>query len=418
MGVTLPSLLDFIEATGPTIFTRPEALVNDAAKHTYSFWRFLRGKPMSKVLQGGSEIRDDIMLSEPQTYAEYQTGDVFTYPTSQLLTRWKIDWRFCKDHMAWHDQEVLLNQGSGMSAGAVFQQYKDFWEKLQRGMWTSVYNGMERMLWAVPDKTKMEASDGKTPYSLPCFINEQTDTLFNKQTTAGPGGAWTTVEQIDPTATGKLNWRNQMVGYTDVGIFVPTGGPVTTASRTLIEALDDAIEDVKFIPPNGTKEQYFEDGELDSQVLFTTKKGKNEVRRLQRRDNDEYVSGKADAYNPRPKHAGFDLVRVEQLESTALYKNATTGLVTEGDTNAAGRGPRIYVVNGNYIMACFHALRYFHMTDTLTPYDQPFSHAKVVDIWTNNVCRSRMRQAIVTPGSVAGAYPAQILTAAQVYGAY
>lgn len=424
MGVTLPSLLDFIESAGPTLYSDPTQIINDAALHTYSFWRLLLGRPMSEVLQGGSEIRDDLMLTTSNTFSDYQIGDVFSYVRSDILTRWKIDWRFNKAYMIWHDQEVVLNGGQGqMTEDAMFQQYKVFWDKLQRQLWTDVYNGLEAQMWAVPDKTKQEAPDGKTPYSLPCFICEETNTLPHSQTTAGPGGAWTTVENIDPTAVGKTKWRNQINGYAATHPLTATtpGNLGTTAppARTMINALDDAIEDVKFIPPNGTKTQYFESAELNNQCLFTTKFGKNELIRLMRQDQDSYVSkDRQDAHYGFPKYAGFDIVRVEALETTALYKNATTGLVTEGDTNAAGRGPRIYVTNGNYIRGTFHKDKFFEMTDVLTNPSQPFTHVKVLDLYTNNACRSRARHSIVTPGSVAGAWPNQTLTPAQVYPAY
>lgn len=417
MGVSLPSLLDFIEATGPTILTDPKNLVNDAARQTYTFWRFLKGKPLSEVLQGGSEIRDDLMLSDSGTFSAYQTGDVFSYPTSQILTRWKVNWRFSKDHMAWHDQEVLLNSHAGMSESAVFQQYKDFWDKLQRNMWSSVYRGLDDQLFAVPDNAGMEADDGKIPYGLFAFINDHPNTLF----TLGPSGSFTTVEKIDPTASGKQRWRNQVFGYERDNAWIPNADPGVNAvtPRTIIEALDDAMEDVRFIPPEGAKQQYFESGLLDAQLFITSKKGKNEIVRLGRRTSDAFLSMRDDTHVPNPRYAGYDILRSVPMDTGAYYRNAAgTALVTEGDTNAAGRGPRVLVVNGNYIKGVFHSLRYFHMTDVLTPYDQPFSHSKVVDIWHNTVCRSRMRQAIVTPGTVAGVFPSQVLTPTLVYPAF
>src|SRR6185436_2631437 len=106
------SFPDWAEATGPLVLTGPEKFVNAAALQNYSWAYFMRGKPLSETVQGGSEIRDDLMLDEANTFGFYQPNDPQAPTMPQVLTRWSGPWRFAVDSYSWTEEEETLNAGS------------------------------------------------------------------------------------------------------------------------------------------------------------------------------------------------------------------------------------------------------------------------------------------------------------------
>lgn len=431
MGAPLVSFVDFQESTGPAVLTPPDDLINDAVFNTYSFWRLLVGKPFKEIVTAGSEIRDHLMLDVPNTFAHYSTNDVFKYASKNSLTRWSGPWRFSRDYMRWTDQEVGLNDPEGMTEDAIYQQYVDFQDKLERELWTSMYNGLESSMWIPPDRLTMEAQDGNVPYSIPAGCNEGPNRLFNHLTYTDPisglavagTGQWTTHQTVDPTMPGKAKWKNMLAGYNSiidpkaVNLAAATGAK----GRSLNAALDDAYVRSGFQPPRTRHQKYFEPASQAAQkVIFTSPKGITETFSLQRSANDRWAKfPKNDASMDMPSWGNVDIVQVDMLEIMPLYVNvAGTALVSEGAATAAGRGPRFYCQNMKYQRVVINRNRFFERTPVLTPYDQPFSHVQVVDLWWNNIYRSRMRTVLVTPGDVVGMFPSQVLTAAQVYAAY
>lgn len=420
MGAPLVAFPDWLEATGPAVLTAPEDLINDAVRVTYSFWRLLVGKPMSELVSGGSEIRDWIMLNVQRTFDHYRTNDVFNYNAKNSLTRWTGQWRFSRDYMRWTDQEVGLNDASGMTDEAIFQQYKDFQDKLERELWTSIYEGLELSMWAMPNRLQMESNDGKAPYSFPCFMNEGPNRMFNNLQ-AGGGGQWTQLMGINNTDPGKERWKNHIYGYNST--LAPqnnAAAPTTGAKgRTIISGLNEGYVRAGYQPPKTRHAKFFESPESAAQkVIFTSSMGALEMQELYWSGNDRWKNAN-DPMNGPIQFGSAEIVQVEALDSQPLYVNDTgTGMVTEGAATAAGLGPRFYCCNTKYAKAIFNRNRFFERTPILTPYDQPYSHVQVVDIWWQILFRSRMRSVLVSPGAVTGAFPFQTYTPAKVYAAY
>lgn len=414
--VALASLTDFANMTGPTINRTEDEILQEACFHAYSYGALLAGKGKESVFSGGSELREILLMTDAGTSQDYGVGQPFNYNTAQLSVKVRADWRYRTANTSYHDQEMILNGPSKMTGANRFQTFKRFWTKIQKQLWTDVWNGLEGVPWAVPSTTNMESTNGLAPYSIPCFVNEAPNGLFNNQT----GDVWTTVEGLANNVPLSQRWRNHVEAYSDTIPFAPTAGPTTTTYNTIVQGLDDAFADAKFDQPVGPHGEQFENDDLAQQMVFTTKKGINEYKKLIRLSNDHFTSNGNDAALPGGAiYQGHKMYRVDKLESTALYRNvAGNALVTEGDTNALGRGPRFYVINSKYLHPMVHDERKFYITPLITPANQPFSHTLVFDHYHQIWCISRQRQVIVSPGAVTGTFPSQTYTPAQVFAAY
>lgn len=398
MGSALSTFTDFVNSTGPTYLTSSQDIVNEAVKRTYMLSRWLKGRDISEVVQGGRTIKDDIMLDEAPTARTYQPNETFTPQNPQVLTEWEINWRYVVDHMTATDQEFELQGNfSSMTRSARHQVYKDLkWSKEQR-MWTSMFNFMENLLWAQPNKGTMEAAAGTEPYSIPAFVNEYTNGLFAvPDAGAGlPGGNWTTVMGINPAT--KTKWVPQQESY---GSTSPTASNADVTNRNIVQAMDRMWMKIRFMPP-AFRQEYFEKAELNRQVIAASNSGVSIYQNLMRISQDLYASAsRQDPAYVNPAYAGISLVPIESLGSALLYLDATTtpdSLVVETSSATDNSGPRYYFLNGNYIKPVWHARRYFNRTEGLTPPNQPFTTFWYVDSWYNVVCRSRQRQGIVYP---------------------
>ena len=330
MASALSTFTDFIDTTGPSFLTSAEDVVNEACKNNYLLRRFMRGKGPSETVQGGSSIKDTILFDEESTFQYYEPNQTFTWENPQVVENWEINWRFCVDHMAYTDAEVELNVGGGMSRGARHTAYKRLKRIKEQRLWTSILNGMEDALFAIPDKAAMEASTGTQPYSLPAFVNEETNGLHQN-------GTWTSVQGLAPATYAK--WAPQVQQYGNTG----TADWITPDNAdNMIAAMDKMFLDVQFVPPPSHQE-YFEDPSLNAMFIACSKKGQNAYQQLLRASQDTFVTGsRQDPAYMQPKYAGIDLVYAPKLDTYAGYAG---GGGTESD--ATNIGPRFYFLNGN-----------------------------------------------------------------------
>lgn len=388
-----------MNSTGQAWLTGAEQVVNEAVKNTYLISRFLKGKGMDEVIQGGKNITDELMLDDQSTAVFAQPNDTFSWSNPQVLTQWTSNWRFLVDHMSWTDQEIDLQVNSGMTRGARHEVYKRVKRSKEQRMWTSAFNKMETALWAVPDKSKQESADGTDPYSLPAFVNEYTNGLFAvPDAGAGlPGGNWTVVKGIDPTASGKTRWKPQLELY---GSASATADNAAVATRNAIQAMDRMWLKIKFQPP-GTRQEYFENAALNRQFIAASRIGISHYSAMMRASQDLYASvSRQDPAYVNPAYAGIDLLYVSELDTAALYLDAAAtpdALLAEVGAATDNSGPRYYFLNGNYIKTVFHEANYFDKKPSMRHPNQPFTTIQPVSIWYNLVCRSRQRQGLVAP---------------------
>lgn len=407
----------FMAITGPSFLTSAESIVNEAVKKTYLLGRFLRGADMARTLQGGSDIRDSVMFDEQSSAGFYSPNATFAETNPQVVTNWKAYWRFYKDSMVWTDQEIELQVPEGMGTPMRHQIYKRIKFSKEQRLWTSILNGMENNLWAVPETADMESETGQTAYSIPAFINEWSDGLFYKRTGGSTTGktVWTTIQNIDPTLESRwipaLNMALAADGhdgdapaatnalYDPAATEGPTGTALAMATRGLLETFDHAWMHTQFQAPP-TRQEYFESTSLSKQVIACSFAGQAFYMARLRRNQDLFAQpSRQDPAYVNPAFAGIDVVRVHQLDSAAIYPHdtATSAPVAEGHASIENPGARYYFINGNYLSPVFHARRYMEKTAPMTHRDQPFTHVQYVDTWYNLVVRSRQRHCIVSP---------------------
>ncbi len=379
MASALSTFTDFVDTTGPSFLTSAEDVVNEACKNNYLMRRFMRGNGPSESVQGGSKIKDTIMFDDSSTFQYYEPNETFTWQNPQVVENWEIDWRFCVDHMVFTDAEIELNLGGGLGRAARHHAFKRLKRIKEQRLWTSILNGMEDALFAVPDNAAMEASTGTKPYSIPAFVNGQTNGLYITGATAAD---FTTVQGLNPATYTK--WVPQQETYDATAV---------DDDGNIISTFDKMFLDVQFVPPPSHQE-YFDNPSLNAMFIACSKKGQNIYTQLLRESQDTFVTAsRQDPAYMAPKFAGIDLVYAPTLDTYAGYP----GLSTEGDATA--KGPRYYFLNGNYIKYIFHQTRYMMQHPTMRHPNQPFTSIVPVDSWYNFVCRSRQRQGIVGPAS-------------------
>jgi hypothetical protein len=390
-GTALNQFNDFVEATGPTYVTGPDALINDAQLNTYSFGSLMAGDTgKKKMIQGGSDIRESIVFEDNGTFKFTLPGQNQNWVNPQKLDKIKVNWRFSLAHMAWTRQEVLLNDRIKFGTdSARFHTYVDLRNEKEMLMWTSKWNGMERHMWAEPNTDTMEADGGLEPFSIPAFVNEGTSGLFDPLD--GGSAAFTTVEGIDPT--------DPTLGRTR---FVPATRTYDSAAvnndGNIISIFDMMWKDVRFeMPPTMTS--YFEDPKFNRQCIYTSRVGQSAYQQLLRQSQDAFVvAGRQDPSYADPMYYGIPIKWVSELDTATLYANtATTDTVSEATADLIG--PRYYWLNSQYLYPVFHDEMYFEKDEVSRHHNDPDTFVCPVATWYNIICTSRRRQGLVSPAA-------------------
>ena len=393
-GSALSVFNDFMTATDSAILTSPDSIVNEAVKNNYLLRRFMKGRGPQEVLQGGKTIKDQIFFDEESTFEYYQPNATFTWQNPQVLSEWEIQWRFCVDHMSWTDHEIELNAGGGLGERARHAVYKRLRRVKEQRLWTSLINGVDDALFAVPVASEMEAAGGTKPYSIPCFVNEASSGLFKGSDT------WTTKMGIDPTT--KTKWVPKQATYA-----VANPGTVSSHDNSagIMAAFDNMYLSVKFAAPP-TKKEYFENDNMYRQFIACSKFGITTYGSILRLQQDRFAISPQDPAFIKPTYAGIELEYVSDLDTAALYRDADDNSNhAEGSSFAAASGaapdlgPRYYWINANYLLPVFHTKRYMFRHEVMTHPNQPFTHVQPVDCWMNFGCRSNQRQGIVSPAA-------------------
>lgn len=390
-GTALSNFNDFVEGTGPTYVTGPNSLINEAVKNTYWFGRLIQGaKAKKKMIQGGANIRESIVFQDNGTFETYLPGANHEWKNPQRLNKLQIEWRYTLAHMAWVEQEILNNEiVSYGTSDAKFHEYVNLRNEKETLMWTAKWNGMENLLWARPDSATMEAASGTEPYSIPAFINEEANGLFNSDTAATDITSFTTVEGIDPTAS---SVDSKFAPQTNTYAYAAA----SAEDSTLGTAFDNMMMDVQFEQPP-TMKQYWEDPRYNKQMIVTTKAGRSQWMQFLRKQQDHFVAGPQDAAYADPQFNGIPIQRASTLETALLYDDGSNAHVTEDVADVAG--PRYYWVNSEYLYPVFHAQRYFYKHEVTKHHNVPDTWVCPVATWYNLICTSRQRQGIVSPSA-------------------
>jgi hypothetical protein len=382
---------DFVEATGPTYVTGPEDLVNDAQLRTYSFKYLTYGDTGNKkMIQGGSDIRESVVFQDNGTFRFRLPGEIRDWENPQRLQKVKAFWRFSDVHMAWTRQEILLNDRIKYgTAEAKFHAYVDLRNEKELLMWTAKWNGMEQQLWVQPVVEDQEAEAGREPYSIPAFVNEFTNGLFDPL--AAGETVWTTVEGLDPTNTAD-----------NIDEFVPQQRTYDAVAANddgnIISIFDMMWKDVRFEQPPSMQE-YFDNPAYNRQCIFTSRVGQSAYQQLLRQSQDAFVvAGRQDPSYADPMYYGIPVKWVEQLDTATLYGNpASNDVVAESAADSIG--PRFYWLNTQYLYPVFHDEMYFEKDEVTRHHNDPDTFVCPVATWYQILCTSRRRQGIVSPSA-------------------
>ena len=414
----LATFTDFAKSQSPTYLGDHKKLLNDAQQQSYILGKFIKGGGLAGTLRGGSSIKFNTFFDESSTFTPYDPNDTFSLQNPQFIATGNAEWCFYDDHMSWTDHELLLQVTSPEQATTM---YTDLYMAKQQRLWTSMIGGMERELTAAPNKLTMEASGVSRRRMYPIFatLNEQTNGLFNSVTTAGTGGAWTTVQGIDPTTTvvnGETRYMCQQVPYSNLGLVISTttgagsaiGGGVAGAIP-LSMALRAAWQKTEFRPPD-IGQSYFTQSNLQNQMILCSWTGEQVIEQLYQYRNDHFVwqgGGSANGLDMalgRMNFHGIPFVSSKALENAIIYSKAgaTTTLAKEGAVgsvvDADKAGPRFYFINADYMHLFMHAERSFKLHPVMNGgLAQPYSNGQHMDVWCNLVNSSPRRHAIVYP---------------------
>jgi len=355
-GSALSLFTDFFShTTGPAYLTSPSEVINDAQLRNYeALDAFYRSK---REVQGGTTIKDMILLNDPLTAGTYLPGEAATITNVQGGSTISIPWRFVRVPITWTEAEILLNQGgSGQSKTDQFQQFKKLKEFKYQQAYTSLLNKLENLYFASASSATMEANSGQEPYSVFATVTS---------TGLAPSG-FTTVQGINPSSEPK--WRNQTASYTASS---PLDGDVG-----IIGGFDEMSQLVAFKrPPNAA--QYFSESNWNRLVIFTNREGRRDYMKALRSNNDITRAGPQDPSFGDPVFNNIPVRAAEGLDEAGSF---TTG------------EPDYLFLNMNYIKAVFHRDKFMQVSDVLGFADKPDTKVVWVDSYCNLFNCSRQRQ--------------------------
>lgn len=380
----MPTALDpfsmFMLTTGPAFLKDDESIVNAVVKNSYLLPRFMEGKPMEVLLQGGTKIQDIIYLEEDSDAEWYKaSAQDFDYRNQQVGTAWEGNWRFLKNSTSWTDHEVGLNEGGGLSDRiGRFHRFKRISKLRYMNLWTTQIHKIEDSFTATPNNAEMEVGDGSLPYSLFCSINEGTNGL--------PTG-FTTVQGI---GTDKARWRNQQVTY---------AGGTTTAEQwwTAMRTLHSRCR-FERLPKYGSYSEPTRSPTFYAVSLWGLVTAESFLRSENNTGrSDLYMAGRQDASFPAPMFHGVPFVYISNLDTAAVFGTGVDTIENGGGGHFAG--PRVVAVQGSCINFVMHRDRVIKRLPPFSPDRQPFKKVMVTDTWCNTVNTNRREHGIMSPAA-------------------
>ena len=420
-GTPLSEFTTLAASQGPAWATGPESIVNDAARNTFVWSRWITGKDLDmELISAGADIRDTVLLDYTSTFQWVNPNVTLTAPNPQTGDTWSVPWAIATATMAWTEPELDLN-GSSMSGFGRTQMYKQvLWQKHQQ-LKTDKTSALDDVaIGNVPNQNlneDMNPAGPRVPYGLHAFVNEyniEATPYADGTSPAAPligglngaglipsgvdasGNAWTTVQQIAPTATGKVNWRPYQGTY---GTW-QNGSPSidkNAAMQELFIAMSEACAETEIDQIPADPE--YSDPKTMPNVIYTSLTGRSYYEQALRGNQDQFrgvgkTSGQDPHYNG-PTFSNVPLQYIKALNTIPLYATSTSSGggsgVTELSASAVHQGPRYIGMNGRYIRPVVHRDKYCVMTDPVMPSNQPLSRVQYMKLYTNTICRSRRR---------------------------
>lgn len=421
-GTPLSEFTTFAASTGPHWASSPEQLINDATRNTTVLTRWMTGKDVTKdLIRGGSSIKDMVFLDNVNTFQRVNPNVTLTAPNPQTGDVWEVPWSFATATIAWTEPEIDLQAG-GMTGKGRMQVYKRVLYQKHQNAWTGITATLDNeLIGNRPNQLTQEATTGLTGprdvLSIHVFVNEYNTSAVPYADGTSPaaplvgglngaglfptgidvtGALWQTVQQINPTTSGKTNWRPYQGTY---GTW-QNGSPSidkNASMQQLFIAMSEAqrateIDQIAMRPEYSTMR-------TQPDVIYTGKTGIAYYEQALRGNQDQFrgvgkTTGQDPDYNG-PTFGQTPIQFISAMDTVQIYATSTASgggsAVTELDATAVHVGPRFIGLNGNHIKPVFHEEKYFVMTDPITPSDMPMSRVQYFKLWNNNYCASRRR---------------------------
>lgn len=377
--------LDYLLVTRENKKSPFNQFLNEALAQSYLLSILLEGRGIEEITQGGTAIVDFIQVATNGSFGFYAPGDQQTPVSTDTMRKISQPWRFASSNYAWENEEIALNE-------ADVDKFMEQEEAYKSGCVTDQVQGTEDSFWAVPSTSDMESTGGRKPYSIPCFINEFSNTV--------PTG-FTTVMGINPATN--IAWQNQKVGY--------TASQITNPAHTqgLLQSLRKMSNKVRFKPVAFAKaKKYQEQDKTDKLMIVTSDDGQAQYQACLYQTNDR-TAKPSDAGNVSTTFNGRELMYVTALDYAGIYSGALSGstasqsnpLTGASVANCAATGfPRYYFINGDYLKPIFNSNRFMKEDEPIRGgQDRPNSYVQYY--WTQQQlwCSSRRRHGIVYPSA-------------------
>lgn len=427
MAVSSTLLADLILSNTDTSTTR-QTVRHVGATRQYIWAMTSRGMSIRDTTDGSARLIGQIDLSALTGGQWYTDGQDLNATRQNNLSRFSQPWAQLAHNVSWYDSEMVWNANSAFRDDYVVAKLVDLAKEKKARAAMEFAESLESALFATPDKATMEGDGATHPMSLMATHNDHFGTgsgagkngnFYNPST-----GAFTTVQGIDNTAAGKALWRQQFVTYSDTAA-------VTTTSKNLINALDEAYDLVTWVPPpaaaipNAYSGDMWEGGQWPKYVGVTSYRGKQILQALARAQGDrwqnagvaEISKGPGGALNMNPTFGGMEIVASQKFtEGTFYLSDYTSATPTLADEfGGQGKGPRIVLVNAETFKTKFHMDKYFTPKPQMNYEKQFYANTIWYDTYTQNQNSCRLYGLIVCPGTSSGTGTSKTYTATTVY---
>ena len=211
------------------------------------------------------------------------------------------------------------------------------------------------------------------------FVNEFTNGLF-------PG--FSTVQGIDPAL--KPGWRPVQGTYAEL----PKVGWDLFPSL-LMATSRSRWDEMPYKPEHSTVE-------TENEIIGTDLQGFANYEEGLRVNQDQFrgEGGPQDPTYGRPKFRGKPVIWFSAMDGLAIHPTGSAGAPsTATDTTNSKAGPRYFGWKNQFLRCVYHAERYMHKGEVMTPTEQPFARVLPYDTWVNRICTSRRRLWVVGPSA-------------------
>lgn len=423
-GTPLQALLDFRLATGANHMRSPR-VVNLAGLNKYLWHKIFYNTPAKKAVQGGSEIDFPFMLDDGGTFQTLQPGQFRQYKRIDNVRKARAAWRQWWDHKLWLRHELMLNQRFKYGNRAEkFDVLFDLDTQKEQRMQTSIANGLETQLGAVPDGVQSDPDQvgGNQVMSLFAHINQDAYGLFGRYintsgavaSNAGVTNPFTTKQAVDPTIGGGtiVAAGASALGRVDKGKLAPNviqySSKAPNVDTNIFAALRAAFRACSWEGPETTR-QWFENTNFNNMRALASDYALRVVENLILAGQDRFVIGPQDLGVPMPQVYGVPLMWWPRLDTAPIYdtNHNSSGVPTTKTTELAvapgasgvgwGKGGRIYMINFNSIYPVCHDEMWMYREAMSPHFNVPDVFPEYVEGWHNWVCEDYRQHAVIAP---------------------